>query len=165
MIPFRKITPADTPVISSFMSEEARPRAAKAIDRLCKDPDSDLCMAVVDGMLVFRQESAQLYVYSKPVGRGNMRLALMQMMEDASRVGYDWLIVSIRQEEKDDLRAALPHHFKFSGEEKYSYLDLLRFCKRMTDEPSIVAVPTKAYGESVFCNNETMVPVAGTFGC
>ena len=164
MIPFRKITLADAPTIASFFEGDERERAIKAIKRFAKSGESDLCMAIVDGMLVFRQEASQLYVYSMPVGHGNLRLVLMQMMQAADLMGYDWLIVGIRQEEQELLRAALPQHFKFSGEEKFSYLDMLNFGRSIVDTNTYVAVPVQDYSGSIFHNNEPMVPTVGEYG-
>ena len=114
MIPFRKITLADAPTIASYFEGEERERAIKVIKSFAKSGTNDMTMAIVDGMLVLRQEASQLYVYSMPVGKGNLRLVLMQMMESAAVMGYDWLIVGIRHEEMETLRTALPQHFKFS---------------------------------------------------
>ena len=163
MIPFKKIDEDDATIIAGFFQSEERDRVIKAVRRACTH-EADIFMAVVDGMLVLRQETTKLYVYSLPIGNGNMRIVLMQLMEDAALVGNDWLIVGIRPEQEENVLSALPHHFKFIGEEKYSYLDLLRLMVSITDEHCMVAMPTQNYGESVFCNNETMVPVSGQFG-
>ena len=163
MIPFKKIDEDDATIIAGFFQSAERDRVIKAVRRACKH-EADIFMAVVDGMLVLRQETTKLYVYSLPIGNGNMRIVLMQLMEDAALVGNDWLIVGIRPEQEENVLSALPHHFKFIGEEKYSYLDLLRLMVSITDEHCMVAMPTQNYGESVFCNNETMVPVSGQFG-
>ena len=163
MIPFKKIDEDDATIIAGFFQSEERDRVIKAVRRACKH-EADIFMAVVDGMLVLRQETTKLYVYSLPIGNGNMRIVLMQLMEDAALVGNDWLIVGIMPEQEETVLSALPHHFKFIGEEKYSYLDLLRLMVSITDEHSMMAMPTQNYGESVFCNNETMVPVSGQFG-
>lgn len=164
MIPFKQITPADFELITSYFEGEEKQRCIKALRNVGKNEKYDLTMAIIDGMLVLRQEASSLYVYSMPVGPGNLRLVLMQMMESASQMNYDWLIVGIRHEEQETLRAALPHHFKFSGEEKFSYLDMMRFGRRIIDDTLYVAVPVKEYHESVFCNNEAMVPTIGEFG-
>ena len=163
MIPVKKIDEDDATIIAGFFQSEERDRVIKAVSRSCKH-GADIFMAVVDGMLVLRQETTKLYVYSLPIGNGNMRIVLMQLMEDAALVGNDWLIVGIRPEQEENVLSALPHHFKFIGEEKYSYLDLLRLMVSITDEHCMVAMPTQNYGESVFCNNETMVPVSGQVG-
>ena len=163
MIPFKKIDEDDATIIAGFFQSEERDRVIKAVRRACKH-EADIFMAVVDGMLVLRQETTKLYVYSLPIGNGNMRIVLMQLMEDAALVGNDWLIVGIRPEQEENVLSALPHHFKFIREEKYSYLDLLRLMVSITDEHCMVAMPTQNYGESVFCNNETMGPVSGQFG-
>ena len=164
MIPFRQITLADAPTIAAYFEGEERERAIKVIKSFAKSGTNDMTMAIVDGMLVLRQEASQLYVYSMPVGKGNLRLVLMQMMESAAVMNYDWLIVGIRKEEMDTLREALPQHFKFSTEEKFSYLDMMNFGRRIVDDSLYVAVPVKTYAESVFHNNEAMVPTVGEFG-
>ena len=157
MIPFRKITLADAPTIASYFEGEERERAIKVIKSFAKSGTNDMTMAIVDGMLVLRQEASQLYVYSMPVGKGNLRLVLMQMMESAAVMGYDWLIVGIRHEEMETLRTALPQHFKFS-------IDMMNFGRRIVDESLFVAVPVKAYEESIFVSNEEMVPTVGEYG-
>ena len=158
MIPFRQITLADIPTIADYFEGEERQRAIKTIKSFAKDENIDLSMAIVNGKLVMRQEASTLYVYSMPLGPGDLRMVLMEMMESAAVMGYDWLIVGIRQSEKEALRAALPHHFKFSNEEKFSYLDMMRIGRRIVDDTLYVAVPTKDYDDSVFYNNERMVP-------
>ena len=164
MIPFRQITLADAPTIAAYFEGDERERAIKVIKSFAKSGSSDLTMAIVDGMLVLRQEASSLYVFSMPVGEGNLRLVLMQMMECAAVMNYDWLIVGIRQEEMETLRTALPQHFKFSNEEKFSYLDMMNFGRRIVDESLFVAVPVMNYSESIFRNNEEMVPTVGEFG-
>ena len=98
MIPFKKIDEDDATIIAGFFQSEERDRVIKAVRRACKH-EADIFMAVVDGMLVLRQETTKLYVYSLPIGNGNMRIVLMQLMEDAALVGNDWLIVGIRPSE------------------------------------------------------------------
>lgn len=168
MLPFKTITADDIELIGSFFEGEKRERTMRALNRYCEAGHNELAMVVVENMLVLRQETTHLYVYAMPTEKpgtsGNMRLVLMQLMESAELVGNEWLIVGVREHEKAMLRSALPHHFKFSGEEKYSYLDIVRLSKRVTDEPSLAAVPTKSYGDSIFANNETMVPTVGEFG-
>lgn len=163
MIPFKKITKADFDSIVDYFEGEKRERVRRALQHYCADADHDIFVADVEGMLVLRQEVAKLYVYSMPTLRPGlsirtMRMVLMQMMEAASVMNYDWLVVGIRMHEKADVKAALPQHFKFAGEEKYSYLSLVRMCKRITEEPSIVAVPVTTLSDSLFANNEDMVP-------
>lgn len=158
MIPFHQVTLSDIPTIANYFEGEERERAIKTIKSFAKDENIDLAMAIVNGMLVMRQEASTLYVYSMPLGDGDLRMVLMEMMESASVMEYDWLIVGIRQNEKEALRAALPHHFKFSNEEKFSYLDMMRIGRRIVDDTLFVAVPTKDYDDSVFYSNEPMVP-------
>ncbi len=164
MVVFKKLTFANIPTIAGYFSGEERERAIRTLKKFAKDESTDISMAIVDGMMVLRQEASMLYVYSMPTGPGNLRLVLMQLMEAAAAMNYDWLIVGIRQEEKELLRQALPHHFKFSGEEKFSYLDMMRIGRRIVDDSLYVAVPTKDYDESIFYSNEHMVPTVGEFG-
>lgn len=166
MLPFKQLTPEDIDLIGSFFVGEKKERTIRALQRYCKEDNHELSVAIVEGMMVLRQEVSRLYVYAMPTEKpgttANMRLCLMQLMEDADKIGNDWLIVGVREHEKALLRSALPHHFKFSGEEKYCFLDIVWFSKQVTEEPSLVAVPVTSYGDSVFANNETMVPSPGS---
>jgi hypothetical protein len=161
---FRRLLPTDIPLIASYFDGEERERCISTLQKFSRQESTDISVAVIDGMMVLREEASTLYVYSMPIGKGNLRLALMQMMEEADRMKYDWLIVGIRQDQKESLRVALPHHFKFSNEEKFSYLDMMRIGRRIVDDSLYVAVPVKNYSESIFYSNEKMVPTIGEYG-
>ena len=167
MMVFKQVTTNDIDLIGTFFVGEKRERTIRALERYCNDNYHEMTMAVVNDILVLRQEISNMYVYAMPTEKpgtsGNMRTVLVQLMEDAEIMGYEWLIVGIREHEKALLRSALPHHFKYAGEEKYCYLDIVKFSKQVTDEPSLVAVPVISYTDSIFANNEVMVPTIGEF--
>lgn len=158
MVPFNKITETDIPRILSFFEVDAQERVKRALHRYCTDGRSELSMAVVEQAIVFRQEIEDMYLYSMPKGKGNIRIICMEMMEGANIMGYDWMVVGVNENQKSIISGALPGHFKFISEEKYSFLDIVRFCKIIDDEPTIIAKPTVQYTDSVFYNNEKMVP-------
>ncbi len=157
MVPFNKITETDTPKILSFFDADAQDRVKLALNRYCSGGRSELSMAVVEQAIVFRQEIEDMYLYSMPKGKGNIRIICMEMMEGANIMGYDWMVVGVNEAQKAIINGALPGHFKFISEEKYSFLDIVRFCKIIDNEPSIIAKPTVSYTDSVFYNNEKMV--------
>lgn len=158
MIPFIKITEGDLDRLKSFFPEEAHKRVEKAVKRYCSDGRSEISMAIVENTIVLRQEIEDMYVYSMPRGNGNIRIICLQMMEGANVMGYDWMVAGVSEVQKSIMKKALPNHFKFISEEKYSYLDIVRFCKIIDNEPTIIAKPTLAYKDSIFFNNEQMVP-------
>ncbi len=157
MIPFQKISESDLPRLLSFFPEDAHKRVQKAVDRYCSGGRSEISMAIVENTIVLRQEIEDMYVYSMPKGNGNIRIICLQMMEGANVMGYDWMVVGVSENQKSIMKRALPNHFKFISEEKYSYLDIVRFCKIIDNEPTIIARPTVQYTESIFYNNEQMV--------
>ncbi len=164
MIPFKQITKADTKTIAYFFDGPERRRALLACKHYQEEGSDDICMAIVDGMLVFRQEITQQYVYSMPVGNGNLRLVLLQMMEDAARMNYDWMLCGVHAGDRARLMRALPQHFEFGSEEKFSFLDILIFFRWVNEEATYVALPTQTYMQSIFYSNEQMVPTIGEFG-
>ncbi len=139
MVPFNKITEQDTPKILSFFEEDARERVKVALNRYCSDGRCELSMAIVEQAIVFRQEIEDMYLYSMPKGKGNIRLICMEMMEGANFMGFDWIVVGVNENQKSIINGALPNHFKFISEEKYSFLDIVRFCKIIDNEPLITA--------------------------
>lgn len=163
MIPFHKITEADIDTIVRHYPENERENAHEAIANHLS-VNASTSWAIVEGQLVLRQEAPAMYIYTCPCGDGMKRLALMQMMEDANVMGYDWIIVGIPYACQKAIASALPGHFHFVHESKYSFLELLTLTKSISDEPAVVAVPTMGYSESLFCNNEGMVPTIGEFG-
>ena len=160
MVPFKKISEIDLPVIKSYFDEESHSRVEKAVKRYCSDGRSEISMAIVDRAIVLRQEIDEMYVYSMPKGKGNIRIICMEMMEGANVMGYDWMVTGVTENQKNIINGALPNHFKFISEEKYSYLDIVRFCKIIDNEPTIIAKPTVQYTDSIFYNNEKMVPAS-----
>ena len=158
MIPFKKITTDDLPVILSFFPEESHGRVRCAVEKYCSNGRDELSMAVVEKAVVFRQEIEDMYLYSMPKGSGNIRVICMEMMEGANVMGYDWMVVGVNEAQKSIISGALPGHFKFISEEKYSFMDIVRFCKIIDNEPTIIAQPVVKYTDSIFYNNEKMVP-------
>ncbi len=158
MIPFKKITESDLDLLKSHFPESSHSRVEKAVNRYCSGGRSEISMAVVENTIVLRQEIEDMYVYSMPRGNGNIRIICLQMMEGANVMGYDWMVVGVSENQQSIMSKALPNHFKYISEEKYSYLDIVRFCKIIDNEPTFIAKPTTAYKDSIFFNNEKMIP-------
>ena len=158
MTPFKKITENDLDLLKSYFPESSHARVEKAVKRYCSGGRSELSMAIVERTIVLRQEIEDMYVYSMPRGNGNIRIICLQMMEGANVMGYNWMVAGVSENQKNIMKNALPNHFKFISEEKYSYLDIVRFCKIIDNEPTIIAKPTVGYTDSIFYNNEKMVP-------
>ena len=158
MVPFKRIETDDIPRILAFFDPESHKRIERSLLKYCGNGNSEISMTIVDNAFVMRQEIQDMYVYSMPKGKGNIRIICMEMMEDANSMGYDWMVVGVNETQKNIINGALPNHFKFISEEKYSYLDIVRLCKSVDNEPTIIAKPTIAYTNSIFYNNEEMVP-------
>ena len=158
MIPFKKIKEEDLPTILSYCDPSTHKRITRAFHKYCNGENCEISMAIVENTIVLRQEIEDMYVYSMPKGKGNIRIICLQMMEGANVMGYDWMVVGVNENQKSIMNRAMPNHFKFISEEKYSYLDIVRFCKSIDNEPTIIAKPTVSYTDSIFYNNEKMVP-------
>ena len=164
MVPFKKLTKADLRLLSSFASVEG---SDAALSEVCNQMsgEGDVLLTVTDGMLCLRQYVGGVYYYSWPVGSGNLRLVLVQIMEDAERFGTSWCIVGVPTAEKDAMERALPSHFLYENSESFSHLSVVRLHKTLHGVvPSLVARPKHGYTDSLFYNNERMVPTVGEDG-
>ena len=103
--------------------------------------------AIVEGMLVFRFETDGRFTYSMPLGRGNLRFALMQMMEDADTMRMSCRLSGLTEKDIDAVKTAMPDYYAFEEEDGAD-----------CDVKKYRAVPLTNYTNSIFFNNEGMVP-------
>ena len=140
MIPFKRITPGEKISIARFVTDIENTDDTTNLKTWIDDEDA--YYAIVQGRLIFRKQQDQTYIFSKPYGKGPLRYALMQMLEDSAARGSKCVITGIPEEQVTDFKAAMPGHFSFADE----------------GDGTHTATAVKNYSNSVFNNNESMVP-------
>lgn len=147
MIPFRNITLSDKPAIEKYLINGKCENPEVVFDNiLSRRQQTNARYAIVEGMLVFRYETNGRFTYSMPLGRGNLRFALMQMMEDADTMRMSCCLSGLSEKDVEAVKMAMPGYYAFEAED--SGAD----CKKFT------ATPLTNYTNSIFYNNEGMVP-------
>lgn len=140
MIPFKKITTGEETAINNFVSKATNNILPESITQFYKQEDT--YYAIVENRIVFRRQAEHTYYYTMPFGSGQLRYVLMQILENATIMGCKCIIVNITEENKDDIERAMPQHFNF-----------------ITDDSGIMnAEAKKSFSNSLFNNNESMVP-------
>jgi len=140
MIPFKKITKGEIPTIdNAFVMYGEKPLLA-SIKAFANEEDT--YYSIVENMIVMRQQKEHTYYYTMPYGKGQLRYVLMQVLENAKIMGCKCFIVKVDTQDKEDIERAMPGHFSFSEAE----------------DGSLIAKADKDFSNSVFNNNESMVP-------
>lgn len=140
MVPFKKITQGERNTIDSFLARQSEKSLLHAIKSFADNEDT--YYAIVEDMLVMRREKERTYYYTMPYGRGQLRYVLMQLMENAKIMGCKCAIVLVDEDDSCAIESAMPGHFS---------------CNK-TDDGTIIAEAVKDFSDSVFNNNESMVP-------
>lgn len=140
MVPFKKITQSERKTIDSFLARQSEKSLLHAIKSFADNEDT--YYAIVEDMLVMRHEKERTYYYTMPYGRGQLRYVLMQLMENAKIMGCKCAIVLVDEDDSCAIESAMPGHFS---------------CNK-TDDGTIIAEAVKDFSNSVFNNNESMVP-------
>ncbi len=140
MVPFKKITQSERKTIDSFLARQSEKSLLHAIKSFADNEDT--YYAIVEDMLVMRREKERTYYYTMPYGRGQLRYVLMQLMENAKIMGCKCAIVLVDEDDSCAIESAMPGHFS---------------CNK-TDDGTIIAEAVKDFSNSVFNNNESMVP-------
>jgi hypothetical protein len=81
-----------------------------------------------------------------PLGKGNLRFALMQMMEDADTMRMSCCLSGLSTDDVDAIKTAMPGYYAFEAEEGGE------------TSQTYSATPLTNYTNSIFYNNEGMVP-------
>ena len=140
MVPFKKITSGERQTIETFLASQSEKPLLHAIKSFADNEDT--YYAIVENMLVMRREKEQTYHYTMPYGKGQLRYVLMQLMENAKIMGCKCVIVLVDEDDSRAIESAMPGHFS---------------CNKACDG-TIIAEAVKDFSNSVFNNNESMVP-------
>ena len=127
MIPFQDITLADKDTITSFTMKSNR--------RNCDLSFSNLCswrflyntqFAVVDNFLVFKFWAGEQLAYMMPVGTGDLKAALKELIEDAGKENQSFCMLGVCANMRAELETILPEQFTFTEDRDYADYIYLR---------------------------------------
>lgn len=127
MITFKDITIQDKDTITQYTMNSCR--------RNCDLSFSNLCswrflyntqFAIVDGFLVFKFWAAGELAYMMPVGEGDLKKVLGELIEDARKEGGPFCMLGVCSCMREDLEAIMPGQFTFTADRDYADYIYLR---------------------------------------
>lgn len=121
MKPFKKLTINDRDIIQRFTMNSERMTADMLFANICGWQHlTNMGYAIIEDMLVMRGNMDGSLIYSLPIGRGNLRFALMQMLEEAENLGMNCRIFGVPENKIEEIERAMPAHFDFYAEDSNS---------------------------------------------
>ncbi len=121
MKPFKKLAVSDRDVVQRFTMNSGRMTADMLFANMCGwQHITNMGYAIVEDMLVIRGSMNGCFMYSLPIGRGNLRFVLMQMLEDAEKLGMKCRIFGVPEDKIEEIERAMPGHFDFCAEDSNS---------------------------------------------
>ena len=127
MIPFKDITLADKDTITSFTMKSDRRNCDLSFSNLCSWRFLyDTQFAVVDSFLVFKFWAGEQLAYMMPVGTGDLKAVLWELIEDARKENQHFCMLGVCSNMRADLEAILPEQFTFTEDRDYADYIYLR---------------------------------------
>ena len=127
MIPFKDITLADKDTITSFTMKSDRCNCDLSFSNLCSWRFLyDTQFAVVDNFLVFKFWAGEQLAYMMPVGTGDLKAVLWELIEDARKENQHFCMLGVCSNMRADLEAILPEQFTFTEDRDYADYIYLR---------------------------------------
>lgn len=127
MIPFKDITLADKDTITSFTMKSERRNCDLSFSNLCSWRFLyDTQFAVVDNFLVFKFWAGDQLAYMMPVGTGDLKAVLRELIEDASEEKQHFCMLGVCSNMCSDLETILPDRFTFTEDRDYADYVYLR---------------------------------------
>ena len=127
MIPFKDITLADKDTITSFTMKSDRRNCDLSFSNLCSWRFLyDTQFAVVDNFLVFKFWAGEQLAYMMPVGTGDLKAVLWELIEDARKENQHFCMLGVCSNMRADLEAILPEQFTFTEDRDYADYIYLR---------------------------------------
>ena len=127
MIPFKDITLADRDTITSFTMKSDRRNCDLSFSNLCSWRFLyDTQFAVVDNFLVFKFWAGEQLAYMMPVGTGDLKAVLWELIEDARKENQHFCMLGVCSNMRADLEAILPGQFTFTEDRDYADYIYLR---------------------------------------
>ena len=127
MIPFKDVTLADRDTITSFTMKSDRRNCDLSFSNLCSWRFLyDTQFAVVDNFLVFKFWAGEQLAYMMPVGTGDLKAELWELIEDARKENQHFCMLGVCSNMRADLEAILPGQFTFTEDRDYADYIYLR---------------------------------------
>lgn len=127
MIPFKDITLADKDTITSFTMKSDRRNCDLSFSNLCSWRFLyDTQFALVDNFLVFKFWAGEQLAYMMPVGTGDLKAVLWELIEDARKENQHFCMLGVCSNMRADLEAILPEQFTFTEDRDYADYIYLR---------------------------------------
>lgn len=127
MIPFKDITLADKDTITSFTMISERRNCDLSFSNLCSWRFLyDTQFAVVGNFLVFKFWAGERLAYMMPVGTGDLKAILKELIEDAAKENQPFCMLGVCSNMRADLEAILPEQFTFTEDRDYADYIYLR---------------------------------------
>ena len=127
MIPFKDITLADRDTITAFTMKSDRRNCDLSFSNLCSWRFLyDTQFAVIDDFLVFKFWAGEQLAYMMPVGNGDLKAVLRELIEDADKEKHNFCMLGVCSNMRADLEAILPERFIFTEDRAYADYIYLR---------------------------------------
>lgn len=127
MITFKDITIQDKDTITSYTLNSCRRNCDLSFSNLCSWRFLyDTQFAIVDGFLVFKFWVDGELAYMMPVGEGNLKKVVNDLIEDAREAGSPFCMLGVCSCMREDLEAILPGQFTFTADRDYADYIYLR---------------------------------------
>lgn len=127
MIPFKDITLADKDTITTFTMNSSRRNCDLSFSNLCSWRFLyDTQFAIIDQFLVFKFWAEGQLAYMMPVGTGDLKAVVYDLIEDAHAEKQHFCMLGICSCMQDDLEAILPGQFTFTEDRDYADYIYLR---------------------------------------
>lgn len=153
MIPFKDITLADKDTITAFTMKSDRRNCDLSFSNLCSWRFLyDTQYAVIDNFLVFKFWAGEQLAYMMPVGSGDLKAILRELIEDADKEKHNFCMLGVCSNMRADLEAILPGQFTFTENRDYADYIYLRSdlatlkgkkfqAKEITSTDSVIRIP------------------------
>ncbi len=120
MIEFKKVEIADKEWMDRhFLAESSRSSEFCFTNVFTWGSFFNLTVAEVEGMLVFNSKIGGKEYYSFPIGKGNLRAAILAITKDAEERKRPFIMRSITAENTEKIDILFPCHFKFIRHREY----------------------------------------------
>lgn len=127
MITFKEVTIRDKDTITQYTMNSCRRNCDLSFSNLCSWRFLyDTQFAIVDGFLVFKFWAGGELAYMMPVGEGDLKKVLDELIEDARKEGEPFCMLGVCSCMREDLEAILPEQFTFTADRDYADYIYLR---------------------------------------
>ena len=121
MISFKDIELKDKELITSYTQQSPRRNCDLSFSNLCSWRFLyDTQFAVQDGFLILKFWAGEKLVYMMPVGSGDLKKVLEDMIEDANVEGERFCMLGVCAGMRADLEAIMPDKFHFEADRDYA---------------------------------------------